>query len=320
MAPSVSSKRVGSGTDQVRARLLTALHLGKLRPGDRVLSVRRLSDVTGINRKTVHRAYRLLAHEGLLDVRPGSGTFIAQSAEGDGAQSTADLLSAVNRCRAEARSLGIPPEVFTAFLNNHLGDGLRELRVAVVECNREQVEIISRDLVLGLGIAARPVLLRDLQRDPRRALEGASGIVTTDCHRAEVAEAVAALDLPVYRVSLDPDFPQKVLEHARNGPVIMVVRDVAFAAPFTRLLRQLAVQAEIANRVRIVGPFQARAAVQEAGERAVVHVSPLVAEGTLGVLPPGARKVQAHWHLTPEALEGLRAALALELAVRDSQS
>jgi len=319
MAPSVSSKPVGSGTDRVRARLLTALHLGKLRPGDRVLSVRRLSDVTGINRKTIHRAYRLLAHEGLLDVRPGSGTFVAQSAEGDGARSTTDLLAAVNRCLAEARSLGISPGAFSDFLHNHLGDGLRKLRVAVVECNREQVEIISRDLVLGLGIAARPVLLRDLQREPRRAMEGVSGIVTTDCHRAEVAEAVAALDLPVYRVSLDPDFPQKVLEHAKNGPVIMVVRDVAFAAPFMRLLRQLSGRAEVASRVRIVGPFQARAAVHEAGERAVVHVSPLVTEGTLGVLPPGARRVEAQWHLTPEALERLRAALALDLAVRESQ-
>ena len=210
--------------------------------------------------------------------------------------------------------------MFTAFLHNHHGDGLRQLRVAVVECNREQVEIISRDLIVGLGIAARPVLLRDLQREPRRAMEGASGVVTTDCHRAEVTESVVALDLPVYRVSLDPEFPHKVLEHARNGPVIMVVRDVAFAAPFTRLLRQLAVRPEIANRVRIVGPFQARAAVHEAGEHAVVHVSPLVAEGTLGVLPPGVRKVEAHWHLTPEALEGLRAALALDLAVRESPS
>ena len=63
-----------------------------------------------------------------------------------------------------------------------------------------------------------------------------------------------------------------------------------------------------------------RAAVHEAGQHAVVHVSPLVAEGTLGVLPPGVRKVEAHWHLTPEALEGLRAALALDLAVRESPS
>ena len=62
MAPSGPSKGLVSGVEKVRARLLTSLHLNRLHPGDRVLSVRRLADITGMNRKTVHRAYKALAH------------------------------------------------------------------------------------------------------------------------------------------------------------------------------------------------------------------------------------------------------------------
>ena len=38
-----------SGLERVRYELLTALHFGKLSPGDRAPSVRRLADLTGMN-------------------------------------------------------------------------------------------------------------------------------------------------------------------------------------------------------------------------------------------------------------------------------
>src|SRR5437870_3430138 len=75
MAPSNAATRPGQGTERVREHLMTSLHLGRLRPGDRVVSVRRLADITGLNRKTVHRAYLALVKEGVLDARPGAGTF-----------------------------------------------------------------------------------------------------------------------------------------------------------------------------------------------------------------------------------------------------
>ena len=94
------------GLERVRHELLTALHFGHLCPGDQVPSVRRLADQTGMNRKTIHRAYRRLAHEGLLDLRPGSGTFVADSVPGETeAAPVRELLAAANRCRATAKSL-----------------------------------------------------------------------------------------------------------------------------------------------------------------------------------------------------------------------
>ncbi|MFH2114941.1 MAG: PLP-dependent aminotransferase family protein [Spirochaetota bacterium] len=53
---------------------------GSLRPGDRLPSVRKLSDELGVNPATVVAAYRILSSEGLLQARHGSGAFVAENA------------------------------------------------------------------------------------------------------------------------------------------------------------------------------------------------------------------------------------------------
>ena len=77
MGEPTPAKRTRQGTERVREHLLTSLHLGRIKPGDRVMSVRRLAGLTGMNRKTIHRAYQVLESEGFLRVRPGAGTYVA---------------------------------------------------------------------------------------------------------------------------------------------------------------------------------------------------------------------------------------------------
>jgi DNA-binding transcriptional MocR family regulator len=50
---------------------------GSLRPGDRLPSVRRFADELGINPATVVAAYRILARDGVLESRRGSGAYVA---------------------------------------------------------------------------------------------------------------------------------------------------------------------------------------------------------------------------------------------------
>src|SRR5262245_35580853 len=102
MAPTLAERRNTKGVERVREQLLTSFHLGRLRPGDRFLSVRRLADMTGLNRKTIHRAFQELVREGYLDVRPGSGTFVADELSSVGTRrAEIALLSAVERVRAD---------------------------------------------------------------------------------------------------------------------------------------------------------------------------------------------------------------------------
>ena len=61
-------------------QLRRALRLGFLRPGDRLPTVREVVARLAVNPSTVLRAYRELEHEGLLTLRAGSGTFVADGA------------------------------------------------------------------------------------------------------------------------------------------------------------------------------------------------------------------------------------------------
>ena len=314
MAPTNMGTRPGQGTEKVREHLMTSLHLGRLRPGDRVASVRRLADITGLNRKTVHRAYAALAKEGFLDVRPGAGTFVAPTADPHRSQDA--LMHAVNLCRSEARSLGLSASAFADFAHGALNGGLQGLPLVIAECNREQIEMIGREVRSGLGADARPVLLEELAANPAGALAGAWGVVTTDCHRAEVEAAARTVGLPLYRVSLDAEFPQAIIRWARSRDVVMVVGDERFAHVFLRFLGQLGAEAEVVARVRIVLPSRLRATLRAAGADAVVLVSPLVHKDVEAKLPLQARHLAAHWRLAPGTLDRLRAELAYDLAAK----
>jgi len=303
MAPSgLSQTQPTKGLDRVRRELLTALQFGQLTPGDQVPSVRRLADQTGMNRKTVHRAYRRLAREGLLDLRPGSGTFVAE------------LLAAANRCRATAKGLGIRPEALAAFLQVHLGNGLRDVPLVVTECNREQLGLIEQELRLVLGVRTRPVLLAELAERPERTLRGQAGVVTTDCHRTEVTGMVEGRAVPVYRLALDPRFPRQLIEQARQRPVLLVVRDRHFAPVFLRLLRQLGAPREVLDRFCIVEPSGVAGAVGRIGGPATVCVSPLIQLPAAMRLPRRFGRLRSRWRIEPRSLERLGAAVALDVS------
>jgi GntR family transcriptional regulator len=64
--------------DQVRQALL----LGILRPGDQLPTVRDVVEQVAINPNTVHRAYRELEAQGLIEGQPGRGTFVRRSLPG----------------------------------------------------------------------------------------------------------------------------------------------------------------------------------------------------------------------------------------------
>jgi GntR family transcriptional regulator len=64
--------------DQIRAKCAS----GALAAGDRVPSVRELARQITVNQNTVLRAYERLTAEGVLEMRHGEGTFVADFAAG----------------------------------------------------------------------------------------------------------------------------------------------------------------------------------------------------------------------------------------------
>ncbi len=63
---------------QLIEQVCSAVARGRLRTGDRLPSVRELSQTLVINPNTVARAYTELEREGMLYTRPGLGVFVAE--------------------------------------------------------------------------------------------------------------------------------------------------------------------------------------------------------------------------------------------------
>ena len=59
--------------------------------------------------------------------------------EGPGPPAVGDALAAINRCRAEAPRLCVSPQAFVRILDIFRCDGLRDVSLAVAECNHDQV-------------------------------------------------------------------------------------------------------------------------------------------------------------------------------------
>jgi len=76
----------GSGVSpylQIVQQVRQALRLGLLREGDRLPTIKAVVAQLAINPNTVLKAYRELEHEGLVEPRPGAGTFVRRSLAGD---------------------------------------------------------------------------------------------------------------------------------------------------------------------------------------------------------------------------------------------
>jgi GntR family transcriptional regulator len=109
--------------DQVRQ----ALRLGILQPGDQLPSVRDVVEQVAINPNTVHRAYRELEHQGLVEGQAGRGTFVRRSLPGLTKQHDA-LQRRLTAWLASARAAGLDDEAIEAMVARAKESAEREER------------------------------------------------------------------------------------------------------------------------------------------------------------------------------------------------
>ncbi len=122
MLPFAVRLRSGLPVDeQVFRAVAKALAAGQLAPGDRFPSVRTLSQELRINPNTARKAVVALVQGGLLEVRPGAGTVVAQSPGAIGEQGRRLLDQEVARLVAEARTLGLGLEDLLDSVRGHWG-------------------------------------------------------------------------------------------------------------------------------------------------------------------------------------------------------
>ena len=108
MLPFTVTLRPGlSVHEQVVFAVKRAVVSGRLRPGDEFPSVRVLSRELRINPNTAHKVVGTLTTEGLLDVRPGIGTVIAEPQAPDARDRRTLLRDDVEQIVVEAKHLSL---------------------------------------------------------------------------------------------------------------------------------------------------------------------------------------------------------------------
>lgn len=95
-----------------------ALRLGYLQPGDRLPTVREVVSRLPINPNTVFKAYRELEAQGLVQSRPGLGTFITRGLADEAQSSQAALRAKLLVWLAEARAAGLDEESIEALFRS----------------------------------------------------------------------------------------------------------------------------------------------------------------------------------------------------------
>jgi GntR family transcriptional regulator len=92
---------------QIAYAATRAILAGELLPGSPFPSVRELSQELKINVNTALRVVAELTREGLLEMRPGVGTFVAAGRRGTAAERQRILAHDLERVVVEARRLGV---------------------------------------------------------------------------------------------------------------------------------------------------------------------------------------------------------------------
>lgn len=105
---------------QLVEQVRQALRTGILETDDRLPTVREVAERLSINPNTVLKAYRHLEHEGLVEGRPGLGTFVVHSLAGPSLAHQADLRRDLLAWLARARRAGLQYEDIDALIDTTL--------------------------------------------------------------------------------------------------------------------------------------------------------------------------------------------------------
>ena len=114
---------------QIVQQTKDALRLGLLRPGDRLPTVKEVVTSIAINPNPVLKAYRELVLEGLVEGRPGIGTFVLKGLGGPHGDHPR-LRRSLERWLMDAREAGLDDESISALFGDTLRGSIQKEDIA----------------------------------------------------------------------------------------------------------------------------------------------------------------------------------------------
>ena len=187
--------------DSIRA----AIKKGTLAAGEQLATVQEVTQELGIARGTIKRAYDELERAGLVEKVQGRGTFVRYQPVNSGSRKE-KAMAAIDAMLNQLEAMGLSPAEINIFLNLKLrerADQEAHVKVAVVECNPENLSQMGGQLRHLPGVDLYSFLLESIRQYPYRLSEEFDLIVTTAAH-AEYLESILPAKKRVIRVALRP--------------------------------------------------------------------------------------------------------------------
>lgn len=246
-------------TDRLRGRLLGELHIGHLRPGDRLPPIRELSADLDADHRAVAQAYRRLEEEGLVELRGRTGAYVAVQKRlgGELMEETARWLAAM-LMEARKRRVMIPdlPE----FIRRCTAS--TRLRSACLDSNEDSTGALCAEMTDDFGFDATPVLIdktltRRLHSDGLpTSIRDADLLVTTPFHAQPVGQMAKLLGKPIIVVSVASEMVGLIERRLREGRLTLVAVDPEFAERFRSVYGSAS---PAGDRIRVVLASDAQA-------------------------------------------------------------
>jgi GntR family transcriptional regulator len=120
---------------QLMEQIKHAVETGALREGDQLPTIRKLAEDLVMNPNTVVRAYRELEHEGVLEIKHGSGAFIKESAA-ERSRLIHKAQGALQSTIGRLLSLGLTEEELRRVFENELAQAREQRRAGAVTGRR----------------------------------------------------------------------------------------------------------------------------------------------------------------------------------------
>ncbi|MGQ0560634.1 MAG: GntR family transcriptional regulator [Gemmatimonadota bacterium] len=205
--------------EHLRDYVIGGVHLGQLRAGDRLPSMREVAGQMRRNFRTVTAAYRALELEGLVEVRGRSGVFVARQ-EIPGAETSeerARWLSGV-LTGAWKRNIPIPDlsQLLHTYTRNRLG-------CALIDDIEDGIVAFGKELELDWGLRVRIVAPGAIQDSA-----DIDFFAVTSFYAPSVHDAVKALGKPLVVLTIHPVLQDAIRLQLREGRLTIVAADPRF--------------------------------------------------------------------------------------------
>lgn len=187
--------------DGIRAAIKT----GALTPGQQLPTVQEVTEKLGIARGTIKRAYDELERDDLVEKVQGRGTFVRYQPANSGSRKER-AMAAIDAMLKQLEDMGLSSAEINIFLNLKLRQWAEQethVKVALVECNPENLSQVSEQVRHINGVDLYAYLLENVQQYPYKLGEDFDLVVTTSAH-GDYLDSILPIKKQLARIALRP--------------------------------------------------------------------------------------------------------------------